>query len=62
MTNKNKLNLDEVIVRALRKRMKVTLFECKDKEGGLGIKINGKEVFRNLGWEAFEYEMDEEKA
>ena len=38
--------------------MKVTLFECKDKEGGFGIKIDGVEVVRNLAWETFEYDLE----
>jgi hypothetical protein len=51
--------LDEVIVRALRKRMNVTLFLCKDEEGGFGFKINGKVICRNMAWECFEYKLED---
>ncbi len=50
--------LDELIHKALRSRKKVTLFLCKDEEGGFGIKIDGKIVSRNNAWEVFEFELD----
>jgi len=53
-------SLDEVIGRALIKNMKVTLFMCKDEEGGFGIKINGDVIIRNLAWETFEYDLEKE--
>jgi hypothetical protein len=53
--------LDDIIFRALRKRKKVTLFLCKDIEGGFGIRIDGTEVERNLAWESFEIEVAKEK-
>jgi len=53
--------LDEVIGRALRRNMKVTLFLCKDKEGGFGVKINDRIIVRNLAWETFEYDLEGEK-
>jgi hypothetical protein len=53
--------LDEVVSRALRRKMKVTLFLCKDKEGGFGIKINNHIIIRNLVWENLEYDLEHEK-
>ena len=54
----NKTWLDALIHEALRKKRKVSLFLCKDEEGGFGIKIDGIEVDRNFAWEIFEAEMD----
>jgi len=34
--------LDQAIFEALRKRMKVELFLCKDVDGGFGIKLMEK--------------------
>ena len=51
--------LDELIYKALRNNKKVSLFLCRDIEGGFGIKINGKVVQRNLAWECFEIELEE---
>lgn len=51
--------LDEVIMTALMKRKKVTLFLCKDREQGFGIKIDNKIIARNLAWESFEYPMED---
>ena len=53
--------LDELVCNSLVSRKKVTLFLCKDKEGGFGIKINGKIVCRNLAWESLEYPLEEVK-
>lgn len=53
--------MDDVIYRALMKRHKVELFLCRDEEGGFGIKINGKIAFRNLPFELFENELEDEK-
>ena len=50
--------LDSIIYYALKKRMKVELFLCRDEEGGFGVKINGKHISRNHPWETFEYEED----
>ena len=55
----NMVYLDTIIYKALRKRMKVELFLCKDEEGGFGIKVDGKIISRNHPWEIFEYEEDE---
>lgn len=51
---------DDLIYEALRKRKKVSLFLCKDIEGGFGIKIDGKQLVRNLPWECFEMEVADE--
>ena len=59
--NKEIKYLDELIIRALESRKKVTLFLCKDEEGGFGIKINGKIICRNMPWESFEYSLEEIK-
>lgn len=53
--------LDELIIKALESRKKVTIFLCKDEEGGFGIKIDGKIVCRNMCWEVFEYKLDDIK-
>ena len=53
--------MDDVIQGALMKRRKVELFICRDEEGGFGIKIDGKIAFRNLPWESFEVELEDEK-
>jgi len=53
--------LDQAIFEALRKRMKVELFLCKDVDGGFGIKINGKVISRNQPWEVFENELNEKE-
>jgi len=49
--------LDSEIWKALRERKKVELFECKDEERGFGVKIDGREVCRNMAWEVFEYKF-----
>ena len=53
--------LDELIMRALDSKKEVKLFLCKDEEGGFGVKIDGKQVCRNMAWECFEYPMEELK-
>jgi len=55
----NKKYIDDLIYEALRKRKKVTLFLCKDEEGGFGVRIDGKIIGRNFAWETFEYPIDE---
>ena len=47
--------IDAVIYIALKKRKKVSLFLCRDEEGGFGVKIDGKMIGRNFPWEVFEY-------
>ena len=51
--------LDLEIFNALMSRKEVKLFLCKDEESGFGVKINGKEVCRNMAWEVFEYKFSE---
>jgi len=51
---------DELIFKALRQRKKVSLFLCKDEEGGFGIKIEGKVIARNFPWECFEIEVEDD--
>ena len=50
--------LDTLVYEALRKRKEIKLFLCKDEEGGFGVRIDGKEVARNLAWECFECEVE----
>jgi len=52
---------DDLISRALSQKKKVTLFLCRDEEGGFGIKFDGKVIGRNFPWEIFEFEIDEDK-
>ena len=53
--------LDSIIVEALEKKKKVSLFICNDEEGGFGVKINGKIIANHLAWEVFEYDAEEFK-
>ena len=51
--------LDTLIIESLEDRKKVSLFLCRDAEGGFGIKIDGKIIVRNLAWEVFEYNLED---
>ena len=50
---------DDLVYKSLRQNKKVTLFLCKDEEGGFGVKIDGKVVGRNFAWEVFEYPLQD---
>ena len=51
--------LDSEIFKALRQNKDVRLFLCKDEEQGFGVKIDGREVCRNMAWEIFECKFSE---
>jgi len=53
--------MDSLISESLTKRKKVSLFLCKDEEGGFGVKIDGIEIDRNFPWETFEVEINKER-
>jgi len=61
MALKNKY-MDEVIFDALKSKKKVTLFLCRDLEGGFGVKVDGKIIGRNFAWETFEYPIQDYSA
>lgn len=52
--------LDDIIHKSLKQRKKVELYLCR-REGGFGVKIDGKIIARELPWESFEFEMEESK-
>jgi len=55
---KTKKYLDTEIMKALDRKQKVTLYLCRNIEGGFGIKIDGKIIARNMAWENFEYPLE----
>lgn len=51
--------MDEVLYGALKKKKQLELYI--DKEGLLGIKIEGKPAFNGIAWECFENELEGSK-